>query len=1610
MSWNFTNYCNRLVYLFVACFFFFGLAVNLQSQTHTDSLSVLCTTTTGGDITFDFLNAPANAIGPGTLKVYYLGDLNSPPSESITFYDENNTVIGASLATTQCGSSFGMTSFTLSAANINSMAANGTISIKGDGGTGINTICTYGTTSNVAWCGTLVLSYPIVTGPNDAGLASIDSPMNFCAGTHNVVATIKNAGTNQITSVTVNWEFNGTAQTPYSWSGTLDTTGGSGSSTAQVVLGSKAFAAGTNYTIKAWTSNPNAVADTSNINDTAQVTRQPALSGTFTIGGTTPSYATFASAIADLNTYGICGPVIFDVRPGTYTEQIDINNIMGTSAVNTVTFRAENGDSSSVNLTYSSLSSSAPHTLRLNGCSYIIFSKMTITGAGSSYARTIVIDGAASNNTFSHCRIMGNSSGSTSTYMITVYLYNNNASNNLFDQNLIRGGSYGMYLRGQSIGNGHKNNIIRNNLIEPHYMGIYMYYGEATIIEGNKIHTGTFSSYTSCYGIYAYYVDSAMQVLRNEIVHQAGIYGMYFYNCPASGANPGKIINNMVHVGGSSTAYGMYLAGSTSNYDIYHNSINITSGNTSSGRAFYLNANAGFNFNIVNNVFANNGGGYCSYITYPGAVTTMNYNNYFTTGATMGYWSTNVTTLALWQTITTKDTNSVAIDPGFFTSQNLHATSSGLNDNGTPIGVLDDIDGEVRSLTTPDMGADEFVPPPNDLMMVGFASPLAFGCDATATTQVTIIVYNNGSAAQSLFYASYRIYSLLVDTDTITQTIQPGDSLLYTFNSTVDLSTPGLYPFSGWVVLPGDQNNYNDSVFAYPVNSDTLITGFPYLVDFEVAPSIPIGWANDFYDGTEDWNFNNTGSPYSNGIPGDHTTGSGLFAWVDNSYPHNAAINLLTPCLDFSSMSNPHLEFYYWNTDINSSIILHVDVLSNGQWHEDVLGPLGYQSINSWGYQLKNLNQFGGQTVKIRFRAEETNTSSSPDVAIDDVKIFNQPPINAGVSSVLNPVSKCGMTDIEPLEVTIEHTGFDTLYPGDTIWVAFQVNGGSITNEVVVLQDTLFQFGTVNYTFASVVNMSTPGYYDLSVWTSHPLDDDFTNDTANVELVNIPVISTYPYVEDFEADAGAWVTSGTNNSWGWGTPQGAFISTAASGVNAWSTGFTTGNGVYNNNENSQVEGPCFDFSNLNKPQIALNIWWEAEWSWDGAVLQSSLDSGQTWQNVGNMNDDLHWYNDNTIYGNPGGQQIGWSGTAGNGSNGWRGAKHRLDGLGSQSSVLLRIAFASDASVNSPYTGFAFDDIVIGETPVIGLGDTIFACGFYMFDAGHANGTYKWSTGHTSQQVLILAGQTQTVQTITLELTDQWGLCNSDTVVLVLDPGPYVNLGADTLVCGDTMMTLDAGNPGMNYTWDDASTNQTRTAIGDGTYFVEVEHSNGCKHSDTIVIDFELYPIAGFTSVQDSHATILTFTDISSDAVSYYWEFGDGFFSTLQNPDHYYPAFGTYDVMLVVGNQCGFDTFNFQVTVDTVWGVGLQGYQSIHTLDMYPNPTDGQLTLQMTTTQVDDIFVTILNLQGQAVMEEKIDASSGIVKKQLDLSQLPAGIYSVRVNTGKESVIRKIVKQ
>ena len=687
--------------------------------------------------TITFPGTTPNANGNGTFTlIYYDGDLDGTGTnlENIGVTGETGPSIGNTLPTGQCSAVRDSIQITIPMADINAWALTGG---------SIDILLTATSAVNITLCtGSLAvdahLTYPVSTVPNDAGASNV-TPTNICPGTDTVRVQVNNYGTNQIDSVWLNWSKNGTTQTPIQITTLLDTTGGTGSTNTVLSLGVHTFIAGVTDVYKAWTSMPNGTLDTTNLNDTTIAGIKPSLTGTYTIGGTSPDYTTFALAITDLNSIGVCGPIVFNVRQGTYTSQISIGGVTGSSSTNTITFQSDPANTAMPLIQSSGTALATNYVLAFQGgAQYITFDSLHFKTTGTNYSTVVNYQGGTNNITINDCMLEGNATATTSTYQTVLYQNGGLSHYNTITNNTLEGGSYGLYMRGTgTTSKGTGNNISNNSILNANYYQCYLYYQDSLNFNGNTIIQRPTST-SFCYGIYTYYCDDC-NVTKNSVTLNttSSNYGIMIGRWAGT---QNELSNNMFvsSANATGTAYGIYDNYSL-NVNIYHNSVNIRGGNPASTRALYCSGSTSTlygNIDIRNNIFANSlTGGYSIYVT-SGASTTYlsNFSNniYSGSGTNPLFFGSAYANFAAYQTGVTRDTNSYFGLPGFFSQSDLHLQGALAADSGANLGVMTDIDGDARPLlpsTGYDIGADEYIPP---------TCPMGYGLRSDSLTAFSV--------------------------------------------------------------------------------------------------------------------------------------------------------------------------------------------------------------------------------------------------------------------------------------------------------------------------------------------------------------------------------------------------------------------------------------------------------------------------------------------------------------------------------------------------------------------------------------------------------------------------------------------------------------------------------------------------------------------------------------------------------------------------------------------------------------------------------------------------------------------------------------------------------
>jgi len=171
--------------------------------------------------------------------------------------------------------------------------------------------------------------------------------------------------------------------------------------------------------------------------------------------------------------------------------------------------------------------------------------------------------------------------------------------------------------------------------------------------------------------------------------------------------------------------------------------------------------------------------------------------------------------------------------------------------------------------------------------------------------------------------------------------------------------------------------------------------------------------------------------------------------------------------------------------------------------------------------------------------------------------------------------------------------------------------------------------------------------------------------------------------------------------------------------------------------------------------------------------------------------------------------------------------------------------------DSPSLGFGittlinngFDDIFVAKLSLCKLppptitasGPTTFCNGDSVILTSSAAVSYLWSNAATSQSITVKTDGIYWVQ-----ISDSNGCNAKDSINVYTLANPEINLGNDTSICNDQQLpfTLDAGNNGIAYLWNNGSGSQSITVTVSGIYSVIVSDANNCTANDTIEVSFK----------------------------------------------------------------------------------------------------------------------------------------------------------------------------
>jgi hypothetical protein len=301
-------------------------------------------------------------------------------------------------------------------------------------------------------------------------------------------------------------------------------------------------------------------------------------------------------------------------------------------------------------------------------------------------------------------------------------------------------------------------------------------------------------------------------------------------------------------------------------------------------------------------------------------------------------------------------------------------------------------------------GLNACPPIPNDASCNTIIAPAGtlFDCLNLTNVKVTINVNNPGVNTISVVPVYYRVNNGAVVSETFTGVLAPSGNSSYTFNTKANLSGLGTNQIKAWTGYSSDVMKYNDTTKVNVIVLNGSIANLPLTEDFETFAlcstssvcgtncSLSNGFLNESntLSDQHDWRTDNGGTPTSGTGPmTDFSPGtsSGKYIFLESTVPCTSIkANMLSPCIDLSSASDPLLSFAYHMYGITMGA-MYLDIFADGVWTESIWSQTGDQG-DEWKIANVNLSNWANDTVVLRWRGV-TGPGSLSDMALDAINI-----------------------------------------------------------------------------------------------------------------------------------------------------------------------------------------------------------------------------------------------------------------------------------------------------------------------------------------------------------------------------------------------------------------------------------------------------------------------------------------------------------------------------------------------------------------------------------------------------------------------------------------------
>lgn len=246
------------------------------------------------------------------------------------------------------------------------------------------------------------------------------------------------------------------------------------------------------------------------------------------------------------------------------------------------------------------------------------------------------------------------------------------------------------------------------------------------------------------------------------------------------------------------------------------------------------------------------------------------------------------------------------------------------------------------------------------------------------------------------------------------------------------------------------------------------------------------------------------------------------------------------------------------------------------------------------------------------------------------------------------------------------------------------------------------------------------------------------------------------------------------------------------------------------------------------------------------------------------------------------------------------------------------------------------------------------------------------------------------------LSDEFAFTTTDPSDIL--PGVLVNkITCNGFNDGSISLNPIGGTPPYTYFWNNTATSASLTNLSPGNYSATVYGADNKE----ISVDIDLVnPDPINIDFTQAGSIVTAVPSGGTPPYSYLWHNG------VTGVSVSVPGGGYYWVSITDANGC--NSFRDSNGVTTV-----EEQQKPSVLRVYPNPVDasGKLVVEFSATKIDDLKISLFDFSGRMVFENnQSNLNTTSTKEFIDVTSFANGLYMLKITSGNESLMRKVIIQ